>query len=181
MVNQPRIRVTVAEFEQLPETNQIVELIEGEIIVNPPPLINHQGLAGNCYRLAHRIMPGGKVFFSPIGVFLDEENIPEPDVVWVAPDSRFVIGKKYIEGGADLIVEIISPSTERQDRVKKFNLYQKYGVREYWIVDPDPSLIEVWSLVDGKFVRLGIYEPGDTFSSPVLGGQNIDVSMIFAE
>ncbi|KAB2857681.1 MAG: Uma2 family endonuclease, partial [Anaerolineae bacterium] len=76
------------------------------------------------------------------------------------------------------IVEVLSPGTGRQDKNAKFNLYQKYGVREYWIADPVHKVLEVWQLQDGHYTRQGAYGPEDTFESAVLG-KVVDVSKIF--
>ena len=183
MVEQIR-RMTAAEFEALQaESDERIELINGELSVSPTPIPKHQSDQFNISFLLGKLLPviGGRVYTAPLEVYFDTDNRPQPDVMWIAPDSRCVITEKRLEGPPDLIVEIISPSTERQDRVKKFHLYEKNGVREYWIVDSEPGLIEVWVLLNGKYERQGIYEPGDTFTSPVLSGQSIDVAAIFAE
>jgi Uma2 family endonuclease len=78
-----------------------------------------------------------------------------------------------------LIIEVLSPSTARQDKVTKFALYERHGVRVYWIADPKYRNIEVWSLADGRYTRLGLFSGNDTFTSPVLG-QTIEVKDIFA-
>jgi Uma2 family endonuclease len=183
MVEQIR-RMTAAEFEALQaESDERIELINGEVIVSPTPIPKHQSDQFNISFLLGNLLPiiGGRVFTAPLEVYFDKDNRPQPDVMWIAPDSRCAITEKRLEGPPDLIVEIISPSTERQDRVKKFHLYEQHGVREYWIVDSEPGLIEVWVLLNGKYERQGIYEPGDVFTSPVLSGQSIEVSAIFAE
>jgi Uma2 family endonuclease len=183
MVEQVR-RMTAAEFETFQaESDERIELINGEIIVSPTPVPKHPGDQFNISFLLGKLLPivGGRVYTAPLEVYLDKDNRPQPDVMWIAPDSRCVIAEKRLEGPPDLIVEIISPSTERQDRVKKLHLYEHYGVREYWIVDYEPGLIEVWVLLNDKYERQGICEPGDEFTSPVLSGQTIDVSAIFAE
>lgn len=183
MLEQTRTRITVAEFYQLEETNQIIELIDGEIVMSPAPELPHQDATGNIYTMFKSFTQtlGGKVYFAPVDVYFDDSNNAQPDVLWIAPEGRCVAeGTKRLRGAPDLIVEVLSPSTERNDRGKKFLLYQKYGVREYWLVNPAAQFIEVYVLLDGKFSQQGVYAPDETFTSPVLGGQLIPVSAIFA-
>jgi Uma2 family endonuclease len=174
-----KTRMTAAEFFDLPETNQLIELIDGELIVNAPPVPHHQRLNRRFLILLDSLIPNGEVFPAPIGVYLDENHVPEPDLVWVAEDSPCIVGEKYLHGAPDLIVEIFSPGTARRDRKEKFELYQRYGVKEYWMVDPVEQFVEVWVLRERKFVRHGVYGPDETFESPVLGGKTVDLKGIF--
>jgi len=175
-----KFRMTAAVFFELPETNQIIELINGELIVSPPPILNHQRLVFKFAKLIESLMPNGEVFIAPVAVYFDEDNVPEPDIVWVAANSRCVLTDKRLEGPPDLIVEILSPGTERQDKKDKFKLYQKFGVREYWLAHPQERYVEVWRLENGIFVHQGVYGPDETFESGALGGKTVDLKMIFS-
>ncbi len=182
MVNQIKQQVPAAEFERLQEeSTDRIELINGEVAVSPPPIPLHQGVQFWVSFTLGKLLPvtGGRIFTAPIEVYLDENNRPQPDVVWIAPDSKCIIGEKNLIGAPDLLIEIASPSTARYDKKVKFELYERFGVREYWLADPADQLLEVWVLTERKFLRQGIYEPGDTFASPVLSGQTIDLSAIF--
>jgi Uma2 family endonuclease len=173
--------VTAAEFFELPESNLIIQLIEGEIIQIAGANPKYQDVVGDTYVLLKNVAKtlGGRAFIAPLDVYLDEFNVPQPDVMWIAPNSQCVVGDKRLIGAPDLIVEVLSSSTERYDRKVKFELHEKHGVRKYWIVNPEPQLIEVWWLREAKFAWQGIYEPGDTFVSGVLVGQTIEVKEIF--
>ncbi len=174
-----RAKVTAEQFFELPETNHIIELIDGEIIMSATPVTKHQRLVGRSYSLIEDLMPGGEAFLSPLSVYLDELNIPQPDVMWVAEANKGVVHESHLFGAPDLVVEVFSPSTEKYDRKDKFELYERFGVREYWMIAPAPELIEVWVLESGKFTRLGIYAPGETFNSPVLAGALVEVNRLF--
>lgn len=172
-------RMTAKAFSELPESNLPTELIDGELIVSPAPIPEHQSASVELLFLLRGIIPNGKLFHAPIDVYFDEANILQPDIVWVAQDSQCFIGDKRLEGAPDLVIEILSPSTARRDKNKKFSLYEKHGVREYWLVDPIAQYVEVWRLEDGKFEPKGVFGPGDTFTSAVLNNQPVDVSLIF--
>lgn len=180
MVEQTTIRMTAAEYFELPETTQITELLNGELLVSPTPVPKHQRSVFRTAQLLDDLIPHGEIFIAPMSVYLDTENIPEPDIIWVSDGGRCVVGEKYLEGPPDLIVEVFSPSTARRNKDDKYELYQRIGVLEYWMIDPDAEYIEVFRLEDGQFVRQGVYGPNATFLSQVLGNQAVDCSIIFS-
>jgi len=182
MVEQIKTRMTAVEFWQMTEsTDQRFELIDGEAILMGTPTPDHQDVVLNGGVLLREIAKtqGGKVYVAPIEVYLDDENIPQPDVIWLAPDSRCKVTASRLEGAPDLIVEVFSPSTRQRDRVTKFRLYQKHGVREYWMIDPTAQYIEVWQYVAEKFEFFGVFKSGEAFNSPVLNDQTITVQTLF--
>jgi Uma2 family endonuclease len=178
-----KTRMTAAEFFELPESNLPTELIDGEIIMSPAPVPKHQRLNGRFYLTLADLIPNGEVLYAPIDVHLDEDNVVEPDLVWVAENSRCIITEKRLEGPPDLIIEIFSPSTARRDKKEKYELYERYGVREYWMADADPlgNYLEVYVWADGKYMRQGVYGAADSFESTVLGGKTVDLKPIFAD
>jgi Uma2 family endonuclease len=172
-------RMTAAEFLALPESNQPTQLLNGEFIVSPAPVPKHQRSSRQLEYLIEALKPNGEVFHAPIDLYLDDANIPQPDIVWIAENSRCVVGDKYLQGPPELVVEVFSPGTERKDRKDKFNLYQRFAIPEYWMVDPELEFIEVYVLENGSYQRLGIFEPGEIFVSPILGDKTVEVSRIF--
>ncbi len=171
-----RIRMTREEFMALPETNIAHELIGGELIVSPTPKDTHQGVIISMLRVLLRLVSTGTFRVAPMEVHFDDGNIVEPDIFWVSgPDSNCRLGDDgYWYGAPDLIVEVLSPSTEARDRREKFNLYQRHGAREYWLAHPEALFIEVFTLTEGTFVRKGLFAIGQTLISDALG-QNVDV------
>ena len=174
-----QLQMTAAEYFARPETNAPEELIQGELVVSSPPTPEHQRAVAKAFTLIDRLKPNGEVFFAPIALYLDEQNVPEPDVVWVAENSRCTIAEKRLEGPPELVLEVHSPGTVRRDRREKYQLYEQYGVREYWLLDPAERYIEVYQHDGSRFIRHGVYGPQDTFVSPTLGGQMVEVSQIF--
>jgi len=179
MAELVKTRMTAAEFLALPETNQPTELLDGVFIVSPAPVPNHQLTSNRLERLVTSLMPNGVMFHAPLDLYFDDGNVVQPDILWIAENSRCIVGEKYLHGSPELIIEIFSPCTERKDRKQKFNLYQRHEVAEYWMVDPELEFIEVYVLENGLDKRLGLFEPGETFVSPILGGKTVEVSRIF--
>jgi Uma2 family endonuclease len=126
----------------------------------------------------------GNARFAPCGLRFENGNSFEPDLFWVSPDNTSCVlepNGNYWHGAPDLVIEVLSPSTAYRDRGIKFDTYQQYGVREYWLVDPEGRYAEIYALLDGKFQRKGVFSPGQPFASAVLGGISIDVTPWFAD
>lgn len=168
-----KTRMTAAEYRQLPETTQPTELIEGKIIVSPAPKDNHQAVVVGFVQAILRQLTTGTLRFAPTDVHLDDETVVQPDVFWVSgPDSRCRLGDDgYWYGAPDLVIEVLSPGTARRDKAEKFRLYEKHGVREYWLADPDARYAEVWRRAGdaSRFEQQGVYGPDESFESALLG------------
>lgn len=175
-------RMTAAEYAQLPETMQRVDLIDGVLYTIPTPTSTHQGMIGDLLMVLMQAEKsvGGDVGLSPLDVYFDELNVLQPNLFWVSASNTTCIVREpgYWHGAPDLTVEILWRTTAKRDRTIKFAKYQAYGVREYWIADPLNMILEVFVLRDNRYEQLGVYKHGDTFSSPALGVE-INVSLIF--
>lgn len=143
-------RWTYAEFARLPSDGSArYEVIAGELAVTPAPSLRHQRIATdlvtllNAYVRQHDL---GHVFAGPTDVLFADGDYMEPDILFVRKERGDLLSDRGIEGPPDLIVEILSASTERRDRGIKLERYRLFGVGEYWIVDPDDRSIEVWRL-----------------------------------
>ncbi len=183
MVEITRTRMTAAEFFALPETTQPMELLNGELILSPAPVPRHQAITGSTYFVLRTLANtlGGRVYASPIDVYLDEGQVPQPDVVYLAPDSRCEVGDKRLVGPPDLVVEVFSSGSVRRDKIDKFELYDRYGVREYWMIDPVERYVEVYRRDGEALVQQGVYGPGQTFAAAVLHGAAIPVDDLLAD
>jgi len=180
MVDSVIETISAEQFLQLPETTVPTELIEGEIIVSPTPNIPHQRLVFKLAKLVEVVIPDGEIIIAPMDVYLDDNNVVQPDIFWVSANGLAVPdGTKFFRGAPDLVIEILSPSTTRRDREAKFRLYERFGVREYWLVDPEAQLIEVYRLVNGKFERVGFYGKGETLTTPTLNDAPILMDAVF--
>ncbi len=179
------IKLTYAEFCALPETVQPHELINGELRMPPAPNRKHQMVSGNLYALLRTYVRErnlGWVYYAPIDVVLDRDRplVLQPDLLFVSHERAHLLGER-IFGPPDLVVEIFSPGGATFDRTEKATWYAQYGVREYWLVDPEAETIEVRRLEPGGYEVLGIYRQGDTLRSQLFSDLALSVSDVFAE
>lgn len=136
------------------------------------PELEHQDAVGNVFVLLRQAARelGGKAYVAPVDVRLDDENVVQPDDLLLLPNSLCQpVGTRFLSGPPDLIAEVLSPGTARLDRRDKFRLYERFGVREYWIIEPREQLVSVWQLRDGAFVLLDVYGADETFTSALIG------------
>ncbi len=187
MATKTQIKFTYEDYKSLPYVErQRFELLEGELIpMTPSPGEAHQAasiaLSSLLYRFVreHQV---GRVYEAPFDVVLGEpgeEQVVQPDILFVSKERQPIIHEDGIHGAPDLVVEVVSSSTEEKDRVFKRRLYAKYGVQEYWIVDPDARTIEVLALGQRGYERAGLYHKGETLESPLLPGLHIALNEIF--
>jgi Uma2 family endonuclease len=144
-----RIVLTYEDYAALPDDGRRYELFEGELAVTPAPSPDHQrALAGlnDLLRQYVRSSGLGEVLFAPLDVILSASTVVQPDLVYLAPDRAALVSQRGIEGPPTLVVEVLSPSTTRADRATKRQLYARYGVPYYWIVDPAARTVEAYVL-----------------------------------
>lgn len=173
------------------DENERAEIINGEAVMMAPPLTVHQEILAELARQLGNFLDGKpcKVFPAPFGVRLFETDGESPENVdtLVEPDISVVCDKSKLDrygcrGAPDFIAEILSPSSLRHDRLVKLELYQKAGVREYWIVDPEYKSVQVFLLDASGFLRLREeYGSGDIAKVDSLDGCFIALNKVFPE
>ena len=176
-------KITVKElFEMDLEEGYFYELINGNIVKKQAPSPQHQIAVSNLlafmnvYALTNEL---GQCCTAPLDVFFDEHNNTQPDILFIREEREFIITNDGIEGQPDLIVEVISPSSIKNDRVTKKDLYLKFGVMEYWLIDPIYQTVEIYALEQDKYVlKFMLVESGEV-ASQVLEGFKIDIKTIF--
>ncbi len=177
-------RFTYEDYKLLPEDRRY-EIVEGELLVTPAPSTRHQGiLVRLILRMATFVEAGnlGRVLPAPTDVILANESIVQPDLLFVTRGRQGIIDPGGgVNGSPDLVVEILSPSTASRDQVVKRKLYGKYGVREYWIVDPTAHSIEVLTLEQGGLDTWRVFPAGSSLTSPLLPGLSLSVDDIVAD
>ncbi len=177
----PQGEWTEEDYFSLPDTNRYVELSEGRLIMPPHPTNSHQVALQNFFLQLHNFVRNhklGTVRIAPLPVRLWPGKIREPDIFFVSKEHSNRISEK-VYGVPDLVVEVISPGTEKTDRVEKFSEYARAGVREYWLIDPGERNVEVYSLRGDRYTLLGKYDPSQTATSKLLQGFYVKVGELF--
>ncbi|MDR1410584.1 MAG: Uma2 family endonuclease [Spirochaetaceae bacterium] len=175
---------TYADWLEFDESVR-AELIGGELYMMAPPAANHQDVHRELFGRLFVFLQGKpcKVYSAPFGVRLfpkedlSDDTVVEPDIVVICDQSK--IDKQGCKGAPDLVIEILSPSTVRHDRIVKFQKYLAAGVREYWVADPDNRWIEAHTLQNGGY-RTMVYDETAEAPVSVLPGCAIRLSEIFA-
>ena len=171
---------TVEEYYKIREDIR-AELYEGYLVVMEAPELRHQRIVTRFVGKLYSFLEGKscEVFTAPgVHLFEKEATIFIPDIVVVCEKSK--LGKRNVDGAPDFVIEILSPSTARMDRRLKFEKYQKAGVKEYWIVDPERNLLEVNLLVNGNYMTK-IYNETEKAPVSILDGFEINLAEVFAE
>ncbi|MFN8441418.1 MAG: Uma2 family endonuclease [Caldilineaceae bacterium] len=174
---------TYEDFLRLPDVGKRYEIIEGRLYIGDSPTMEHQYALQKILFQIHLLTEasvGGMVLIGPIGVHLSETTKPiQPDGLYIKQDRLPPKGTEFIEFAPDLIVEVISPSSIRLDRHIKFDAYERYGVAEYWLVDPKARLVEVYTWQRGEYALWGQYTEDDIVTSQLLEGLAIKASLLF--
>ncbi|OGO38141.1 MAG: hypothetical protein A2Z03_06450 [Chloroflexi bacterium RBG_16_56_8] len=170
---------TYEEYRALPEDGNRYEVVEGELLMTAAPLIDHQRVSANLQFILEtyiRANSWGTLFDAPVELYLDEKSFVEPDIVCVAQAHRGIIKKKNITGVPDLIVEILSPSTARYDRVIKMNAYARHQVPHYWIVDPEAKTLEAFEWEKGTYRLVAARAEEETFQPALFPSLTISLA-----
>lgn len=168
------------DYAELPE-NAPFELIKSKLIFMPSPIANHQLISVRLtskldnYVEKHNL---GQVYHAPLDVHFDNENVYQPDLMFVSV-SRQMIVDRFCYGAPDFIVEILSASTEKTDLGEKMEIYGKYEVVEYWVVNIKQKYIQVYYCIDGEMVLQQTAFEGDTIKSKAISGFVLNVSDLF--
>ncbi len=180
---RPKRKVWTYEDYLHLEDGKRYEVINGRLYEMPAPTPLHQIISRNLEFLMWSFIQkrgAGQILDAPIDVVLGDRYVLQPDIVFISKNRLGIIGEKAIMGPPDLVVEIISPATVRRDTVVKKGIYERFGVKEYWIVYPEERAVEVWVLNDeGKYELFSVAEGEGKVRSKVLEGLEIDLKEVF--
>jgi Uma2 family endonuclease len=176
-------RLTHDDDLRFPEDGRRHELIDGEHFVSPAPHLRHQAVV---VRLTYEIESFlrrnrlGSLFVAPADVVFSKLDVVQPDLLFVSA-ARAEILDAHVAGAPDLAIEIVAPSNRRYDEVTKRDLYERTGVPEYWILDPETETVKVFRREGDRFARplLLTRHDGDALESPQLPGLGIPLAAIF--
>ena len=142
-------KLTYEDYVLFPDDGRRHEIIKGDHTVTPAPKTKHQRISFNLALAVGSFVKQrnlGLVFAAPYDVILSDENVVQPDLLFVTKERSAIVTEDNIRGAPDLIVEIISETTRKRDELTKRKLYERYGVREYWIVDPELETVRIFKL-----------------------------------
>ena len=177
-------RLTYEDYLQFPDDGKRHEIIEGDHYMTPAPRTKHQRISRRLlvalsgFAASRRL---GEVFAAPFDVVLSDENVVQPDLLFVSAARADIVTEDNVQGAPDLIVEILSESSRKKDEVTKRKLYERFGVQEYWIVDPELEIVKIFKLTQQGYGRASELskETNDVLTTEFLPGFACAVSEIF--
>jgi len=181
-MNDVRPRVSYADLERSPEDRRRYELYDGEVFVVPAQLPKHQIVALTIAEMLHRYARehGGFAVASPIDIAFSEYDVLQPDVIYFSPERAGLIDvNRVIRHAPDLCGEVLSPSTAVTDRGKKMQMFARYLVRAYWIVDPGVETIDLYELRSGSYELCTMASGDDVVTSASLPGHVFRANSLF--
>ncbi len=150
------IILTYDDYAAIPSDGRRYEIIDGDLFVTPAPRPRHQKVIGNLHGILFAYLkehPIGDLYLAPIDLILSPTNVAQPDMLFLSAKKRSLVSERGIEGPPDLIVEVLSPTTEKTDRNVKSRLYGRFGVTHYWLIDPEAKQLEMFRY-SGKRYRV---------------------------
>jgi len=160
-------RTILEVFESLPE-GTLCQVINNQLVMSPAPTSKHQQVLKKIFLQVNEVVERahlGEVLFAPVDVYLNDENIYQPDIVFISRERMHILQDR-IQGAPDLVIEILSPGSKRFDKTDKKNVYESSGVKEYWIVDPESKTVFGYLLRNNTYVE--IPSEAGTISSQLL-------------
>lgn len=179
------VKLTYDDFLLFPDDGKRHELIDGEHYVTPSPNTRHQRISGRLHLLAGGWLqehPVGQLFYAPFDVVFSRFDVVEPDLIYMSNErAAAILTDKHVAGVPELVIEIGSPGTRKRDETIKRRLYERSGVDEYWVIDPDLDVIRVFRRSGDTFQRPQELsaEAGDVLTTPLLPRLTIELARIF--
>ncbi|MGD9905743.1 MAG: Uma2 family endonuclease [Vicinamibacterales bacterium] len=181
-------RLTVDDFMLFPDDGKRHEIIDGVHYVTPSPVTRHQAISGRLFLSLGTFLDAqphlGRVFFAPFDVIFTRWDVVEPDLLVIAGDQLDILTTKNVQGAPAIVVEILSPGTRKVDEQIKQRLFDRGGVREYWLIDPELDIVKVYRRhADGSFPRVAELsrDAADTLTSEVLPGWSLALTRLLAD
>jgi len=184
-VNNPGVKLTYDDFLLFPDDGKRHELIDGEHFVTPSPNRKHQKVSGNLFLLIGTWLeqhPIGQIYFAPFDVIFSMFDIVEPDLLYMSNErAQRVLTDANVKGTPELVIEIGSEGTRKRDETIKRRLYERSGVSEYWVVDPEIDVVRVYRRGTGGFKRpIELRaEDNEVLTTPLLPGLSLPLARIF--
>ena len=178
-------RLTYDDLVRIPEDGMRHEIVNGVHYVTPAPAVRHQLLS---MRLATAIStyleinPIGMILAAPVDTVFTRWDVVEPDLVFVADDQRSIITEPNIQGAPALVVEILSPGTKKRDLGVKKDLFDRGGVREYWVIDPTANTVTIYRRGDRGLSNVqSLPDDANAITTPLLPGFSLSLEKLFRQ
>ena len=187
MRTPPGVKLTYDDFVLFPDDGKRHELIDGEHYVTTSPGRKHQAIVWNLTQIIGpylEVHPVGRAFVAPFDVVFSEFDVVEPDLLYISNRTQAeILTTMHVRGAPDLVVEIGSPSTRQRDETIKRKLYERFGVEEYWVIDPDIETIAVYRRVGEGYRRVLelAVERHEILTTPLLPGLQAPLARIFKD
>lgn len=175
---------TYEDYLKLPEEpGYRYEILEGYLVKEPSPTKHHQRISAVLFRQLADFFdsfdPEGELFFAPLDVTLTMHNVVQPDILFISGSNKQDKYEERIDGPCDLVVEVMSRSNRRKDRLQKMEIYRKAGTPHYWLADPDENTLEAFVLKGENYSLISAGSTGDRFTHPDFPGLELDLDKIF--
>lgn len=176
------IILTYDDYLHLPDDGRRYEILEGVLYVTPSPQTAHQVVLRNLgFFLLEFLRRNnlGELLYAPMDVVLSRTNVCQPDLLYISRERLHIMEERNISGAPDLVVEILSPTTASQDRVLKAQVYARYGVDFYWLVDPEARTLEEYRREGETFTLLGTLAGEEVFRPALFPGLGIPLHEVW--
>ncbi len=172
------LKLTYQDYLALPEEpGYRHEILDGMLVKDPSPSVAHQRVTRRLLRILEdyfwEVDHAGEVFIAPLDVTFDDVSVVQPDLFYVCGEQKCIVKDARVDGPPTLVVEVLSPSTNRRDRLQKLRIYQNAGVQHYWLADPEEKTLECFSLLDGLYSMVAAGMDEELMEHPEFQGLSI--------
>ena len=172
---------TYADLEHTPDDGRGYEILDGALFVTASPARGHQRVIGLLFDFLLDMERAGfgEVYLAPFDVVFDERNVAEPDLLFISTERLAIITEKNVQGAPDLVVEVLAPTTRGRDLKTKLGIYERFGVRHYWIIDPDARTIRRFERGAAYFQEHSALGVADELTCSLFPGHILPVRDLF--
>lgn len=185
-IKNPQVKeqqMTYDLYAAMPEDGMRYEIIDGTLeMMSPRPSTTHQVVSGELeFIMKMSYQSDYVIYHAPLDVILSQTTVLQPDILMIHRSRLHIVTTRGIEGPPDLVVEIVSPGSRKRDKVSKMNLYAKYDVPEYWIIDTDARTLEQYNLIGDHYEMRNLFEGDEIVASDKLPCVSFVLRDIFAD
>lgn len=179
-------KLTYQDYLDIPEeAGYRFEILEGILIKEPSPNVMHQRVSRRLQRILEdyfwELDPEGEVFNAPLDVTPLDFNVVQPDLFYVSGEQKALVKDIRIDGAPELVIEVLSPSSKRKDRLQKMRIYQEAQVQHYWILDPQEKTLECFAWHDGVYALIASGMDDNVVEPPNFTGLSIELKSLWSK